>query len=411
MKKSLRHVLFMTGLLISITSFATPDRIESQFLALSDIHLDQSSTHPMEISPSSPSGENDLDPYTFNTLISVIGSVPAPEISHAKFVVVLGDIVGHIRSSSESVLNSETAVFRKLKQNFPNTPIFYVFGNNDSFAVNYGPFEDANQTGNYKSPYDVATLNAGWADGFLSTGTICKKGKSYPCLITEDKKHGYYSAYVEQGLRFIAINSVMFSPKRSQVTAQDATDELNWLDAQLKEATENHEGAIIAMHIPPGNNVYDHSAFWLEDEEVSFNKILASYPHTIIGVIGGHTHSEELKVVQNSSNKIIGGVYFVAGLSTSHGNQPSFKLFSYQKMQREWLLSNYETYHFYLMGNDLVLSSLYQYSDYYCDADRNNSLVSCLGNVTADKMQKYMSAGNPNYAGAMNSPEDIYLKV
>ena len=410
MKKCKNHlVLFLIVLLFPIVSSASE---ENNFLVISDIHLDQASTHAMDISPNHTTKDNDLDSVTFEKLISEIdNNIKNGTVATPKFIMVLGDIVGHIRSNSDSALQSEATVFRVLKNTFPYTPILYTFGNNDSLKENYGPFKDSTRSDQYKSPFDVAMFDAGWVDGFLSTGSKCENNKLiFPCIITENTANGFYSALLEPKLRMISLNSVLFSPRRTTVTEQDAMHQLQWLDEQLNAAQSNQEVALITMHVPPGNNVHDHSSFWLPKEQEAFLKIVAAYQHIIIGLLASHTHAEELKAIQDASKQNIAGVYLVAALSTSHGNEPSVKTFYYSQDSGQWLLSNYEAFHFSTENSNIIFSKLYDYKSYYCNG-QDHGLLQCLGNITADKMKKYFTAGNVNYGSQMQSPGDFILGV
>ncbi|WP_231861985.1 metallophosphoesterase [Legionella hackeliae] len=402
----MRLLFSLMTLLFPLVSQADAVHQENNFLVLSDIHLDLASTRPMDITPSKYNGNNDLDYATFERLISEIdnniknGTVAPPE-----FILILGDIVGHTRSTSESAAESEVVVFRMLKDTFPNTPIFYTFGNNDSLKSNYGPFKD--DTRDYKTPYDIAKY-AGWINGFLSTGVACQKSDSYPCLINEEVSYGYYSAYLKPQLRLISLNTVQFSPNR-KTTQHDALNQLTWLESQLKIAAAQQETVLLSMHIPPGNNMVDHSNFWLSKEQTAFLKLINRYQKTIVGLLASHTHTEELRVIKDSSQNTIAGVYFVPGLSTSHGNEPSIKTFYLANKDERWQLSNYEVFHFSELSSNLLFSKLYDYANYYCNP-QETGLLACLGNVTVDKIDKYFAAGNRNYTGGMlHSPSDMVL--
>lgn len=416
MNKRTGYLFFLVCMLFPVFSGASEKNTGNNFLVLSDIHLDQASLHAMEIDPTKSSRENDLDGPTFEKLISTAGkNIKNGVVAQPDFIIVLGDILGHFRISSDYSIKSESSVFSVLKNSFPHTPIFYVYGNNDSLAADYGPFKDSGSLDKYKSPYDVATINGGWIDGFLSTGIVCKKNENnFPCLLSEDNKNnenGYYSAYLKLGLRLISINSVLFSPKRTGVTEQEAIKQLQWLENQLERARTNQESVLIAMHVPPGNNVYDHSPFWMPKEQTAFLKIIESYHDIIMGLLASHTHGEEVKVIRNASGKNIMGVYLTAALSTSHGNAPSVKTFYFYKNNKQWLLSNYESFNFSKNHSGLVFNKIYDYRDYYCKPDQEGGLFQCLDNVTEDKMRKYLSAGNKNHEGVMHSPADIFLNM
>ncbi|MBA2651925.1 MAG: metallophosphoesterase [Tatlockia sp.] len=405
--------LIFVSMFFTMTSGIAAQTDKHNFLVISDIHLDVASNHTMEISPTTHYYGNDLDNHSFEKLIKQIEqNIKTGLVAPPDFIVILGDISGHFRWSSTSVFDNEQAVFKRLKNTFPNTPIFYTFGNNDSLKENYGSFYDTNRSGEVKSPYDLAKFSAGWLDGFLSTGTLCKDNKnSYPCIINEDIISGFYSAYLKSKFRFISLNSVMFSPARKGTTEQDALDQINWLGEELKTAELNQESVLIAMHVPPGFNIYNHANFWLPKEQDLFLKLIKKYQSSIVGMLASHTHGEELKIIKDEAQKNIAGIYFVSALSTSHGNEPSVKTFSFFKENDLWVLANYETFHFSLAGSTLLFSKLYDYLSYYC-SNHETKLFQCLANVTAEKMDKYFAAGNKHYKGGkINSPDDLFISA
>lgn len=404
--------LFVTGLAFSIHSHATSVEYKQNFLVISDIHLDQRSTHAMEISPKKMDRDNDLDSGTFVNLLSEIeNNINKGIIARPKFILILGDIVGHTRSSTNSVAENEHAVFRALKDKFPTTPILYTFGNNDGLKINYGPFTDVDRKG-YKSPYEVAKYASGWEDGFLSTGLQCTEGgNEYPCIITEDTQNGYYSVFLESHLRLISLNTVLFSTNRKQISTRQTTVELDWLNNQLDQAKSNDEKVLITMHVPPGNNTYDHSNFWASQEQTNFLKIISNYHNTILAMLASHTHTEELRIIKDHSQKTVAGVYLVAGLSTSHGNEPSVKTFYLNQQDRQWQLSNYETFHFSFENSQLSFNKLYDYVNYYCN-NQETDLLQCLDSITASKIDNYLAAGNRYYkGGTIQSLKDVILTM
>jgi sphingomyelin phosphodiesterase acid-like 3 len=410
MKKHIKYIILFL-LLFTLNSYSLPlKKNEHTFLVISDIHLNTLYPHRMEINPSKQTVKNDLDQPMLEILISQIknniqkGVIPKPD-----FIIFLGDLAGHLRSSSHNTLNTESIVFRLLRNNFSPIPIFYTFGNNDSLEKDYGAFKDDGLPTQYKSPYEAAKFNSGWGDGFLSTGTICTLKKSnFPCIINENTERGYYSALIASHLRLISLNSILFSPKYIHGKDQSAMDELRWLQEQLNAAKKNQDYVLITMHIPVGNNVYDHSNFWIAQYQKIFLNTLKIYSPIIIGLLAAHTHQEELKIIKNTLNQTIAGVYYAPALSTAFGNSPAVKTFYFSQKNNHWALSNYETFHFLVKNKQLIFNKLYNYQSYYCTG-QESSLLECLNNVTADKMKKYLSSGNQNFAGIMKSPQDMIL--
>ncbi|MDF1757273.1 MAG: metallophosphoesterase [Legionellaceae bacterium] len=391
-------------LLMTISSLSKAASIvpndNNNFLVIADIHLDIKSKRTMEINPTKAKSANDLDYTTFTSLLDSIGdNINDKNIKAPQFMIVLGDIQGHSRAFSNLVEN-ESVVFTSLKRKFKNTPIFYVFGNNDSLQANYGSFSDKHQN----SPYKVAMQKAGWKNGFLSTGVLCGQNQ-YPCIDSENKNDGYYSAFITNKLRLIGLNSVLFSSKHSYSTSKSSQEQLQWLYKELDIAKKNNDSVILAMHIPPGKNISHQEEFWNSKQQHYFLTILNQYQKNIIGILSAHTHFEEIKIVKHSSNTIT-PIYYTASLSTSHGNSPSFKTFSYQRLKNHWQLENYQTYNFSQKNKKLSINKLYDFQQYY-----STSMINCLKNVSDKKIQTYFSAGNINFPGRIELPDNIILSL
>ena len=73
MKQFARNLLFLFILFITpLTTFASSQPLETNFLVISDIHLDQSYWLPMTINPYMPNPLNDLDQISFETMLLTI---------------------------------------------------------------------------------------------------------------------------------------------------------------------------------------------------------------------------------------------------------------------------------------------------------------------------------------------------
>ena len=203
----------------------------------------------------------------------------------------------------------------------------------------------------------------------------------------------------------------MFSPVGMVLGAEDTRKQLDWLASQLNEAQLNNESVLLTMHIPPGRNVYDNSAFWMPTEDAEFLRLVKKYHQSIIGILAGHTHKDEIKVIQDSEHQPIAGVYLTAALSTSHGNAPSVRTYTYSKQDMRWQLTNYDVFYFVKNSDAVVLlKKLYDYKTYYCVGQEKN-ILQCLTHVTADKMEKYFSAGNENYHETINAPQNMIIST
>jgi len=368
------------------SAFAAPQSLD--FITLSDIHLNTRTTKKMVISPTKTSGSN-LDQKTFTTLLTDskigIANVIKTNLPNAKFVIITGDIPGHVGTSSRVVYLQ--SALKQLKTNI-NLPLFFVMGNNDSAAKNYGHFIQKNIK---------ISQNAGWNDPFLSTGVTCYKG--YPCLYQENKHdgEGYYAAYLQSGLKFIGLNTILFHQNTG--TPETSPKELRWLSDQLKDSANKRESVLIGMHMPP-------SSEWRSKQLKEFLSIIKKYPNTVIGILAGHTHTENVKAI--SAGKKIIPIIFTAGLSTNRGNAPSFKYFSLTKKDSSspWVIKDYTTYHYIQKksSDPITLKKYYSFDSVYCP-NKNTTVGDCMianmkgsSFTTAfkNKVKQRYYTGNPN---------------
>jgi sphingomyelin phosphodiesterase acid-like 3 len=135
----------------------------------------------------------------------------------------------------------------------------------------------------------------------------------------------------------------------------------------MKIAKQENESVLIAMHIPPGYNTYNNTAFWKKDYLKTFLNLINTYHKSIFAILTSHTHQDEIKIIKNKLNKNIIALYSTPALSTAYGNSPAFKSFELNKNNiSEWSIKNYTTYYFKKNSNQILLNKLYSFQDYYC---------------------------------------------
>lgn len=403
----LTFLIFITKPIFAAESITSNKLTNLKILTIADMHISSSTNHEMNLNPSFYNPLNDMDTVTFQKLLDVIQTnISTGNISKPDCIILLGDLIGHFSHTQKNVFQSEKLVFKSLKRHFPAIPIFYVFGNNDSFKRDYGPFTYKNLS----TPYMVAK-QSGWLDGFLSTGVMCnKKNNIFPCLINENKKNGHYAAYIQSKLKMIVFNSVDFSLHRKYISSEVAQSELHWLQRQLQDAKTNNERILLVTHIPPVNNLGDHSKFWQSQEEMDFLKILNAYKDICITMLVGHTHYDELKIIRDASHKVVASILFTPALSSSHGNAASLRIYDFTNHGKQWEMSDYTTFNFSTSAdNGINMNNIYRFRDYYCQNPLTDKFNDCLLNVTWEKMKKYYTAGNPNFKGIFFAPQDIFL--
>lgn len=265
------------------------------------------------------------------------GAKDAAAKNHVDFVLVLGDTVGHDfryyykKYSQDKSQEGYRDFVRKtldfvnleLSAAFPNTSIFMVVGNNDTYSSNYQSVpggEFFNQTG------------ALWS-------SLVKSARDRVVMRSEFPAGGYYAVDVpgHPELRLIVLNSVLFSVKSiGRGSERAAGVQLNWLRQQLQQAKNQNQKVLIALHIPPVLDVYATRhwrlftllEFWRPEYIARFKTELAAFYPEIIGVFSGHLHYDW------SQTLLLGGrqdvpVISVPSVSPIYGNDPGFKVYHY----------------------------------------------------------------------------------
>lgn len=93
-------------------------------------------------------------------------------------------------------------------------------------------------------------------------------------------------------------------------------------------------------------------------------------------------------------------LYFTAGVSTSHGNSPSFKVFDLENESSGWNIENYSTYQLHKNKNDTIeVSKFYDFLGTYCsEKDTTFSDINgCLDQIDFDQTLPQYTVNNPNY--------------
>lgn len=318
---------FILGYLIFSVGFAGAHAKEN-FLTISDIHynhLAQNATY----------GQDTGSVLMKNALTRIKEVI---KLTHPKFMIYLGDLPAHYADSVDRRID-DRYVLQHLYAIAGNVPLFYVPGNNDALTGDYHSFSNA-------EGINVFSLDPhhGWPG--VNARRSCISSFFSACLLSAPYhlKYGFYSAFplgITRHLQLIILNSVIFSPYYQDDLAKPqkmiAKKELNWFRQQLQAAKTNKDKVIIIVHIPPGEDSYEHRTMWtnlfkVENgktiQEVFFNLIVRY--HTIITVIlAAHTHFDSIRILYNKSGKYVGKVTFTPGITPQHGNNPGFKTYYY----------------------------------------------------------------------------------
>ncbi len=359
---------------------------QATYLHLSDIHLDLSG----ESSDTNPQ----LWAITKAKLASILDGAEPPA-----FVVYTGDLPGHY-SCENSTCALDPSQVPAHNDNVQTVladmhdlvagngiPLLYMPGNNDSLAGDYYSFTDRGG----KTPLSLVA-----GDHYPAVNASAPCG-SPPCMVSNpDPGLGFYSARPVDGLRVIALNSIILGRTYEEVdgiTQLDAGNtQLDWLESELADA-HGQEKVLVAMHIPPGNDAYavshsktetwmwarhpdgegdrqrDHMEHWLD----RFLDLVTAHSDTIVGLPYGHTHMDELRRLHDHAGEVIEVAISAPGITTNHGNNPGFKVVTYDADSKELL--DFVTFYTKL-GNTTWGDEQYVFSTLYDCA--GESIFACL---------------------------------
>lgn len=366
-----RFLLFIILAVISFATHASSDTFN--FIVLSDIHFDPYNdcvnkrpcplieklrNNPAEKWPDLLRQYNiELPRFRENTNYRLLTSALSAakntaEKNQAKFVLVLGDSLAHgYRSKYKRFSTDKSAanyssfarktlefLTRQLATAFPSIDVYNVVGNNDSYSGDY-----------------VIKPNSQF---FNEAGNIWSRLiKNSANMQNQFSYAGYYSLTLQQpqNLRLIVMNTNLFSNKAKGNNLDSvASQELNWLHAELQKAKAANQVVLIAIHIPEGIDFYATRrtrlfrlfSLWKSQYIDRFQSELKQFAPQIKGIFAGHIHRNWFQVLDFDDGEI--PVIGVTSVSPIFGNQPGFANISY--FLQPIHLDSFSTYSFPLQG-------------------------------------------------------------
>ena len=388
-----------------------PAVAQDTYLHLSDIHLDLSGQ------------SSDTDPQLWSItkakLASILGGNEAP-----KFVLYTGDLPGHydchgaICALTPQQVPAHNANIKTVLADLhglvadSGIPLLYMPGNNDSLAGDYFSFTDKGG----KTPLSLVV-----GDHYPAVNASKPCGEA-PCMVSDPHpEFGFYSARPIEGLRVLALNSIILGRRYHAVDGTSQLDagnlQMDWL-AQELAGLQTDEKVLLAMHIPPGNDSYavshgsketwmwsrhpkgvgdhirGHTRHWLDQ----FLDLLFLHREAVIGLAYGHTHMDELRRLHGRKGEITEVAVSAPGITTNHGNNPGFKTVTYDPKSKELL--DFVTY-YTKRGNASWGDEEYTFSDLFDCA--GETLLTCLRSETYGSTQA-VSHVMDEFFTVMNGP-------
>ncbi|KAI6654603.1 hypothetical protein LOD99_999 [Oopsacas minuta] len=260
----------------------------------------------------------DLPMTTANLVLNRLGTLPGID-----FVVYGGDNPPHDMwaETEESQMVVEALVIKMFKENFPNTSIYPVLGNHESY-----PESEYLQSLYMNQTEALARMWSTWAH--------------FPDSAIKSMGHGgYYSVIIKPKLRLIAYNSdygYLFNFYALLNHKNPAYEEhTKWLHNTLTYAKNNGEKVLLVAHVPPGiGTTSAEYGEWFINATKPFSDI-------IVGQLFGHTHQDHFKVVQQNG-KPFGSILITPSITTFAHQNPSFRIYSMDPTTYEIL--DYEQY-------------------------------------------------------------------
>ncbi len=399
----------------------------AKFLTISDIHLNSFASE-------SPFFGCDTTEPMFDYAMDKFDSLIKAE--NPEFILYLGDLPvhqddsgcwGHLTTIPQDIGVVLGALRQKAQDN--NIPLLYLPGNNDGIGGDYHSFTD-DETGNPVTPF---TMDG--ADATLWPVINGNNPSNSDIVITKNEELGFYSAYPlgkshkGKNLRVLMLNTVIFCCQPdptawpyygnddSYPQAKALNTQMNWVLSEMKAAKAAGDAVIIAMHIPPANNIYGGSSNWILEplfynsqyQKVpingAFTAMVNEYSDIITGLLYSHTHMDELKGYFNTNNELIELAISTPGISINHDNNPGMKVFQYNSSNYEFL--DFVTYYAAPTRN---AKQEYVWSDWGKAKYTFSGEMGCPANVTMlDCMNQLQNKkGTLNQQSIVNRLDDFY---
>lgn len=357
---NLTRLLFLCGFVLilgvsSLVQAAQP--VETQrFLSLSDLHFDpylSCNKRPcpliqkLQAAPAAHWGrllsrhDSSIPVYgkdsNYQLLLSSFAAAQKEgEAAKIQFVLILGDLLAHdydkkyFKYADDKTQAGYARFVKKtleflnaeLKQAFPQTDVYLLIGNNDS----------------YEKDYSVVPEGAFLKDFSQVEASLINNRRNREEFLREFPHGGYYAvdAPSQSALRLVFLNSVLFSAKaKGPQLEQAAQAQIDWLQQELKMAAKKKQQVLIAMHIPTGIDVYTTLLtpfsiveFWKTAYSKRFLAEVQQASGQIMGVFQGHIHADAFQILSGPGQNAL-PFTGTPSISPIFGNNPAFKIYSY----------------------------------------------------------------------------------
>lgn len=362
---------------------------------------------------------------------SLTAAREAAEQEQARFVIILGDFLGHDfgryyrkyardkSSAGKHAFIEKTMQFVSLQiaDAFRGIDVYPVVGNNDSYTGDYSSI--------VAGPFFQNTAQQ-WSRFIKTASNKADFNKQFPYA-------GYYAVTLPQQphLRFIFLNSVLFSSKAKGKGVDIAAEkQLVWLEQELDTAHAKQQKVYIAMHIPPGIDVYSTLKtrlmtliqFWKPQYVERYEAILQKHADDVYAIFSGHLHSDWFQILTFPNADAEIPVTGTPSISPLFGNNPGFKIYSFSSDSLH--LIDFVTYYYSLdrdskWGMEYDFNRIFQPSCQDCPAVRGMNLLQRTGQLadffklfysTSTSSQPITTQWDPYYWCAIHHTTELTYK-
>lgn len=283
-----------------------------------------------------------------STLADMRRTSPSPD-----FIIYTGDFLMHRFNTTYKTLTRDesaeglqrfvdktlTYIASRFTQYYPDTPIYFCLGNNDTSEDDY----QITPNGQFLANSAVIFSNA-----FLKT-TVNKN-----LFVATYPAGGHYQVIVNGTMmRIFSLNAVYLSPNAAISAA--ATAQLDWLETALADAARTGDKVWVIMHIPTGVDVFatlranpnppllPNVIPLIREEYLSrLRSILATNRNNVSAVFAGHVHRDDFRLIMSPDPVETPAVpvLVMPAISPVYGNQPGYKVLSYH--HQDYLVADYQ---------------------------------------------------------------------
>jgi len=242
------------------------------------------------------------------------------------FVLWTGDSVAmrngkYSKDGIKYNLKNITEMFDILHKRYNGkVPIFPVIGNHDAYPQHQLPGKE----------YWVYDYVASLWEPFLPKSAL-----------TTIKKSGYYTLNVNNQLRLIALNTVLYYKHNKMVSTseKDPGGQIAWLKSTLADAKKNNQAVYIAGHIPirGGEDSFRHAYIQ------SFLEAMKPYQDIIKGSFWGHHHADEFQLI-GEDTKVAHVAHLGGSITAQSSRNPSFRRYMFDT-SKNYELTSWRTYY------------------------------------------------------------------